>query len=900
MEMLEIVILFCAKIASCIGKAFLVYHVIMKVSPSSQTPTKMLQRMILGTLAASTFSDFCWLINLIQKYTFLSETLSHARVFLLRLQWAALTIEYLLLALFIERLSNKQFSYSIWHYSLMAFSACCTLYLTAIAYLNYSIIKTAERTFEYYIYGSIDIYFFATLIPSLIIALRNSKKIGIPRILQQQVSVVIFYFLVPHLIFLALSTNPYTIVTLRSIGVHQYLFITINEIFYLFALYFCVRKMLGLRFLNIHNHVQASTNYNFMHDFRVLLQQLGQVMSIEELEHISKSFFERAFRIPSDATHLIIRSDLNNSKHDQSLQKRIASSPLEQILRDETYHDVRDYLATIRILIRDEIEFDQFYMEDQKNALLLSLLQSLDVDIFLPIYERNKMVAYLIVMKDARKKELFSNIERDEMCVFGGYLGTIIYLLQHRNLSELIRQEKSWKDDLYIQHQKINHYQESIRTLLKTTARRTVGIITAQRRKLTWANDTMHSMLGARIPEEEHPIYSPIIKRLVQESIRYNTERSLILTTEKGRHLNLTAIPHNEGSHALVLAMYNDIADTFTIPFDALKDMSSWEYALYLETTRSGQLINQTIPGSNEVMLNFKIDLLKIALSKKIALLELPEDDLLPVVNILHAIGMRTSLHTIELSKIERNNEYGIQLFGVEPIIMTDTHDGLLTTLSETGTIFIKNIEYLSLETQQRLIHFSNTGMFKPIKSDRSLRSNIRIICSTTSNLELLVEQKKFSQELLQELRNSSITLPSLLTIPRHELAHIAQQVTEMTLQTKELHPLMSLNDKETNGIINRAPVSIHELQNHVRQALAAKSTKHKLSHLVKLDAPEPAFSPEVSRALRMGKHALKDKYLMQLLWNTFQSQSKIATLLNVNRSSISRRYKEFHINTEA
>ena len=43
-------------------------------------------------------------------------------------------------------------------------------------------------------------------------------------------------------------------------------------------------------------------------------------------------------------------------------------------------------------------------------------------------------------------------------------------------------------------------------------------------------------------------------------------------------------------------------------------------------------------------------------------------------------------------------------------------------------------------------------------------------------------------------------------------------------------------------------------------------------------------------------KHALKDKYLMNLLWNKFKNQRKIATMLNVNRSSVNRRFKQFKI----
>ena len=47
---------------------------------------------------------------------------------------------------------------------------------------------------------------------------------------------------------------------------------------------------------------------------------------------------------------------------------------------------------------------------------------------------------------------------------------------------------------------------------------------------------------------------------------------------------------------------------------------------------------------------------------------------------------------------------------------------------------------------------------------------------------------------------------------------------------------------------------------------------------------------------VKLGKSALKDKQIMTYLWNKFKNQTKIAKLLNVNRSSVNRRCKEFNL----
>jgi len=84
-----------------------------------------------------------------------------------------------------------------------------------------------------------------------------------------------------------------------------------------------------------------------------------------------------------------------------------------------------------------------------------------------------------------------------------------------------------------------------------------------------------------------------------------------------------------------------------------------------------------------------------------------------------------------------------------------------------------------------------------------------------------------------------------------------------------------------------------------VHQAINIKSIKRGVDHVIRFESPETSTHPEIAYAVRMGKRALKDKYLLTTLWNTFQSQAKIATLLNVNRSSVSRRCKEFNISQD-
>ena len=77
---------------------------------------------------------------------------------------------------------------------------------------------------------------------------------------------------------------------------------------------------------------------------------------------------------------------------------------------------------------------------------------------------------------------------------------------------------------------------------------------------------------------------------------------------------------------------------------------------------------------------------------------------------------------------------------------------------------------------------------------------------------------------------------------------------------------------------------------------LINKAKKRHIKHEEFIDAAYSHSNPDTHNIAKLGKNALKDKQVMTYLWNKFKNQTKIAKLLNVNRSSVNRRCKEFNL----
>lgn len=78
------------------------------------------------------------------------------------------------------------------------------------------------------------------------------------------------------------------------------------------------------------------------------------------------------------------------------------------------------------------------------------------------------------------------------------------------------------------------------------------------------------------------------------------------------------------------------------------------------------------------------------------------------------------------------------------------------------GTLHLGNIESLSLDMQSKVLYFLQEGEFFRMGGTEPLKSDIRVVATTSENLEDLISQKKFIDELYHKLKILEIAIPPL------------------------------------------------------------------------------------------------------------------------------------------
>lgn len=813
-----------------------------------------------------------------------------------RVAWAFYITQYQALALFFEQLHKKYFKITFLHVVQFLINLAITSGFLYLAYFKYGIPSHSPETMglEDILINATQIYLPVLFVPLIYIIYRAYNSL--PFILARQMRYLMNYF-VPFFILEMLNSAPDSLINLFApADFYHGVLITLTSFLSTYPMYFVMKRLVKLRFLNSRKDVASQEKFNFLSEFRDILEQLSAATTVKELAHLNQTFFQTAFNIPLGRTRLYLRKsepeddygyyDIANTsaKVEHFIQKSANNQPMMQAL------------SSSKIFIRDEIEFSYFYDAETTKREILDFLDIINADIFLPLFERNSITAYIIIERNARPGKLFSNKERDEMLVFTSYLSNIINILTYSNTDIIHQRQKQLTEELYHKTQEINKYKESIRSFLRSQKERKIGVIFYKHRRFTFASQAAQQLVGMDLNTNVGHVLTQSCKTVARHAQEFKTTQTTTAHDSQGQKIIIAAIPSLEEKMTILLIYYPEISDIIRTQFDQLKDPASWDYVLYLETTEAGKLINQLIPGAGEKLLNFKIHLLSTALSNRALLIDMAEPDLMPMVEILHHISQRQTLHILKLTSLEKNDDVAIKLFGLNPLLQKDAPESLLLKLNDTGTLFIQNIEYLSLDTQKRLADYLIYGFFQKFKSDHKLNSNVRILCSSAKNLLDLVHAGSFSKTFYDELHTMSVILPSLQNFSETDIAELSQGYAEQIETTQTYKNLLALTEKDKQKLADERPGSFHELKEKVHHLLVQKSTKHKIHETTHFDPAYNVTEPDIAHAVRLGKKALTDPHIMGMLWNKFKNQNKIATLLGVNRSSVNRRCQEYNL----
>ncbi|MEM7468420.1 MAG: sigma 54-interacting transcriptional regulator [Pseudomonadota bacterium] len=223
------------------------------------------------------------------------------------------------------------------------------------------------------------------------------------------------------------------------------------------------------------------------------------------------------------------------------------------------------------------------------------------------------------------------------------------------------------------------------------------------------------------------------------------------------------------------------------------------------------------------------------------------------------------------------------ELFGHEKGAFTGAnskHDGLFKA-ADGGTIFLDEIGDMPLGLQVKLLRVLQDFEIRPVGSTTTVPVNVRVISATHNQLEGLVEQGEFREDLYYRLNVVPLDLPALRD-RREDIPVLLEHF--LTLQAAKTKKKSKHFEKAAIEYLTMAkwPGNVRQLFNVVELCTTlTKGDEISLTMVQKALREEPAKM----QTLKEAKHETERKYLISVLRMTQGNVANAARIAGRNRT---------------
>ncbi len=160
--------------------------------------------------------------------------------------------------------------------------------------------------------------------------------------------------------------------------------------------------------------------------------------------------------------------------------------------------------------------------------------------------------------------------------------------------------------------------------------------------------------------------------------------------------------------------------------------------------------------------------------------------------------------------------------------------------LAEGGTIFLDEISEIPLELQAKLLRVLQESEFERVGDDVTRSVDVRIIAATNRNLEQLIVDGEFREDLFYRLSVFPVEVPALRE-RGEDVVQLAQHFLEQTCKDFGREALTLTRSQTANLRSYSWPGNVRELKNVIERAVILSTGK-----VLRLDLSMPGLKPDI------------------------------------------------------
>jgi transcriptional regulator with PAS, ATPase and Fis domain len=236
------------------------------------------------------------------------------------------------------------------------------------------------------------------------------------------------------------------------------------------------------------------------------------------------------------------------------------------------------------------------------------------------------------------------------------------------------------------------------------------------------------------------------------------------------------------------------------------------------------------------------------------------------------------------------------ELFGFEKGAFTGANQAKpgKFELANDGTFLLDEISEMPLLLQAKLLRVIQEGEVERLGARAPLKVNVRLIATTNRDLQAMVAEGKFREDLYYRLNVVPLSVPPLRKRPK-DVELLARFFAEVSshLNGKTPHTLSSdavLKLKQWNW-----PGNVRELENVIERSILLATSTELSGEMIQIDGFK-AMQPEWDLSPGVTISEAERRLIMKTLEHTGQNRTQAARLLGISIRTLRNKLHEYGV----
>jgi DNA-binding NtrC family response regulator len=238
------------------------------------------------------------------------------------------------------------------------------------------------------------------------------------------------------------------------------------------------------------------------------------------------------------------------------------------------------------------------------------------------------------------------------------------------------------------------------------------------------------------------------------------------------------------------------------------------------------------------------------------------------------------------------------ELFGHERGAFTGAHERRIGRFEQAqgGTLFLDEIGEIDATVQVKLLRFLGERTFERVGSNKTLTADVRLVAATNKNLEALVKEGKFREDLFFRLRVVEIELPPLRE-RSGDIPLLAQSfLREFAKENSK--PVNDFTVDALEALMNYSwPGNVRELRTAIEHAVVlSRSERVTLRDLPQSIRHGGAVEPKILVGKDLTVKDAEKQLIIRALKETDGNRTHAAKKIGMSRRTFHRKLHEYHL----